>query len=404
MCFKTYCRFLVLLGCLFLCFGFVSIVGASDVSDIPAAIVQVVKSDSTIKLELTMPSSTSQSYLDWRDMDWKDPFLKHGQVKVYASRKAPTNSNVSATVDQVAKSDSTIEMDQVAQASSTSSPQSYLDWRDIDWKDPFVRNEVLKAVASSKVPTNSDVSVVIAQVAKSDSIMKLELKMPSSTSIITPDSFDDLEDPFASKSPAHEMLDPFEDYNRFMFDFNEGFYDDIMEPLVREYREFVNEDIRVGIANIFDNAMAPLKLVSSFLQGDIDKTGRVIGRTIINTTLGLGGMFDVADKAFDIKDVNEDLDQVLGAYGVPTGPYVVLPLFGPSSVRNIFGRAGGMFLSPTYHFAPGVEVGGALTVTDQINDTSFIVDDIKQMDDSTIDKYESVRDFYGQYREVLVNR
>jgi len=259
---KTYCKFLLVLGCLFLCFGFVSIVGASDVS---------------------------------------------------------------------------IEIEQVAQASSTPSPQSYLDWRDIDWKDPFVRNEVLKAVASSKVPTNSDVSVVIAQVAKSDSTMKLELKMPSSTSIITPDSFDDLEDPFASKSPALEMLDPFEDYNRFMFDFIEGVYDNIMEPVVREYRDFINEDIRMGICNIFDNAMAPLKLVSSFLQGDIDKTGRVIGRTIINTTLGLGGMFDVADKAFDIKDVNEDLDQVLGAYGIPAGPYIVLPLFGPSSVRNIFG-------------------------------------------------------------------
>ena len=328
---EAYCKFLITLGwgCLFLSFGFVSIVGASDVA---------------------------------------------------------------------------IEMEQVAKVSLTPSPQSYLDWRDIDWKDPFVRNEVLKALASSKVPTNSNISVVIAQVAKSDSTMRLELKMPSSTSIITSDSFDDLEDPFASKSPAPEMSDPFEDYNRFMFDFNEGFYDNIMEPVVREYRDFLNEDIRVGIANIFDNAMAPLKLVSSFLQGDIDKTGRVIGRTIINTTLGLGGMFDVADKAFDIKDVNEDLDQVLGTYGVPTGPYVVLPLFGPSSVRNIFGRAGGMFLSPTYHFAPGVEVGGALTVTDQINDTSFIVDDIAQMDDSTIDKYESVRDFYGQYREVLVNK
>ncbi len=328
---KTYCKFLITLGwgCLFLSFGFVSIVGASDV---------------------------------------------------------------------------TIEIEKVVLASSTPSPQSYLDWRDIDWKDPFVRNEVLKAIASSKVPTNSDVSAVIDQVAKSDSTMKLELNMPSSTSIITSDSFDDLEDPFAPKSPAPEMLDPFEDYNRFMFDFNEGFYDNIMEPVVREYRDFVNEDIRVGIANIFDNAMAPLKLVSSFLQGDIDKTGRVIGRTIINTTLGLGGMFDVADKAFDIKDVNEDLDQVLGAYGIPTGPYIVLPLFGPSSVRNIIGRAGGLFLSPTYHFAPGVEVGAALTVTDQVNDTSFIVDDIKQMDDSTIDKYESVRDFYGQYRQVLVNK
>ena len=318
---KSFCKLLIVLGCLILCLGFVSIVGAADV---------------------------------------------------------------------------TIEIEKVAQASPTPSPESYLDWRDVDWKDPFMRNEYLKNRAGSKANAISNDST-------SDSDISLELKMPSSTSIITSDSFDDLKDPFASKLDTPEISDPFEDYNRFVFDMNQGFYDNVMGPVVREYRNFVNEDVRIGIANIFDNAMAPLKLVSSFLQGDFDKTGRVIGRTIINTTIGLGGMFDVADKAFDIKDVNEDLDQVLGAYGVPTGPYVVLPLFGPSSVRNIFGRAGGMFLSPTYHFAPGVEVGGALTVTDQVNDTSFIVDDIDQMDESTIDKYESIRDFYSQYREGLVN-
>ena len=293
-------------------------------------------------------------------------------------------------------SDVTITMEKAIEVPSTPSPQSYLDWRDLDWKDPFVEHGQVKA------PTNSDVSTATDQVAKSDSTMKLELRMPSSTSIMPSESFDDLKDPFASESDAPDMPDPFEDYNRFMFDFNEGFYDNFMEPIVREYRDSVNEDVRTGISNIFDNAMAPLKLVSTFLQGDFDKTGRVIGRTIINTTLGLGGMFDVADKAFGIEDVNEDLDQVLGSYGVPTGPYVVLPLFGPSNARNIFGRVGGIFLSPTYHFAPGVEVGGALTVTDQVNDTSFIVDDIEQLEESTVDKYESVRDFYGQYRDGLV--
>jgi len=312
---KTYCKFLVVLGCLFLCLGFVSIVGASDV---------------------------------------------------------------------------TIEVEQIAQVSPTSSPRSYLDWRDIDWKDPFVKNGVHKPhVSSNESP--------------SDSHIKLKLKMPSPTSMIQPETFDDLEDPFASKLNTPEMSDPFEGYNRFMFDFNQGFYDNLMKPVVTEYRDFVNEDIRIGIANIFDNAMAPLKLVSSFLQGDFDKTGRVIGRTLINTTIGLGGMFDVADSAFDIKDVNEDLDQVLGTYGVPTGPYIMLPFFGPSYARNIVGRIGGTFLSPTFHFTPGVEVAVGLSATDELNDTSFIVDDIDQMDDSTIDKYESVRDFYGQYRNVLVN-
>ena len=295
-------------------------------------------------------------------------------------------------------SDVTLTMEKVP------SPEIYLDWRDIDWKDPFARGGTNKVLPDSETLSQSGTLKIKT---KTDTEMKLEMKapskMPSSTSIITSDSFDDLEDPFASKTAAPEMADPFEGYNRFMFDFNEGFYDNIMEPVVRGYRDVVNEDVRKAIGNIFGNAMAPLKLVSSFLQGDIEKTGRVIGRTIINTTIGLGGMFDIADRAFGIKDVNEDLDQVLGAYGIPTGPYVVLPFFGPSSMRGVVGRAGGMFLSPTYHFAPGIEVGGSLTVTEQVNDVSFHVEDIEQLEEATIDKYESVRDFYGQYRDRLIN-
>jgi phospholipid-binding lipoprotein MlaA len=291
--------------------------------------------------------------------------------------------------------DVTITLEQIAHPSSSFQVESDLDWRDVNWKDPFVRNSKIKTplIHKSSVSSNS---------LKSDSDMVFEIKMPSSTSITQTESFDNLEDPFASRLNTPDMPDPFEGYNRYMFDFNEGFYEGIMRPVVREYRDFVNEDIRIGISNIFDNAMAPLKLASSLLQGDIDKSARVIGRAIINTTIGLGGIFDVAS-TFGIDNVNEDIDQALGAYGIPTGPYVVIPFFGPSYARNIFGRAGGMFLSPTYHFSPGIEVAGTLSVTDQVNDTSFIVDDIDQMEESTIDKYESVRDFYGQYRDRLVN-
>ena len=289
----------------------------------------------------------------------------------------------------------TLTLEKVAHPSPSFQAESDLDWRDINWKDPFVKNSKVKNPRISK-------SSVSANSLKSDSEMVFKLKMPSSTSITQPESFDDLEDPFADRLNVSEISDPFEGYNRYMFGLNEDFYEGLMRPVVREYRDFVSEDIRIGISNMFDNAMAPLKLLSSLLQGDIAKSARVINRTLINTTIGLGGMFDVASE-LGIDDVNEDMDQVLGAYGVPTGPYVVIPFFGPSYVRNIFGRAGGMFLSPTFNFSPDVGVGAALTLTEQVNDTSFIVDDIDQMGESTIDKYESVRDFYGQYRDRLVN-
>ena len=264
------------------------------------------------------------------------------------------------------------------------SVESYGNWRDMDWKDPFTRNGPVLRLDRN----NAD---------KSEPSIMLELTMPSPVLSIE-ESVDDLRDPFSPSMAAPDMPDPFEGYNRFMFGFNEGFYDSLMEPVVRGYRDVINEDIRMLIGNIFANAMAPVKLVSSMLQGDFDKSGRVFGRAIINTTIGIGGMFDVADKVFELKRVNEDLDQVLSAYGFPTGPYIVLPFFGPSSVRNIIGQAGGAFLSPVAQFSPGVEVGLGLTVSEKINETSFIVEDIDQMDGSSIDKYESVRDFYSQYR------
>ena len=256
------------------------------------------------------------------------------------------------------------------------------DWRDTDWKDPFAPK------------------IDVSGLAKADITITLEQDMlppPSST-----DSYDELLDPFAPKDEAPELSDPFEGYNRFMFGFNEGFYEYLMEPVARSYRDVVNEDVRASISNIFSNALAPVKLVSSFLQGDLDKTGRVIGRTIINTTLGIGGMFDVAD-SFGIESVNEDLDQTLGSYGIPTGPYIMLPLLGPSTLRGLVGKAGGSLLSPTFHFAPGIEVGAGITVSEKINGASFILDDKKQLEDSTIDEYESMKDFYNQYRFGLVN-
>ena len=267
------------------------------------------------------------------------------------------------------------------------SVESYGNWRDMDWKDPFARNGSVHRF-DRKIAKKSEPSI------------SLELSMP-----VAPNDelIDDLRDPFAPNVTAPEMSDPFEGYNRFMFGFNHGFYDSVMEPVARGYRDAVSEDIRMVISNVFDNAMAPLKFVSSLLQGDFEKSGRVLGRTIINTTIGLGGMFDVADKTFQIQDVNEDLDQVLGAYGIPTGPYIVVPFFGPSYARNIIGKVGGTFLSPIAQFSPGFEVGAGLTASDKINDTSFIVDDIKQLEESSVDKYESVRDFYNQYRFSLQN-
>jgi phospholipid-binding lipoprotein MlaA len=213
-----------------------------------------------------------------------------------------------------------------------------------------------------------------------------------------------IDDPFAKdERPLPELSDPLEGYNRFMFKVNDKIYDYFFEPVARTYRDLVHEEIRLAIRNLFNNALTPVKLVSSLVQGDLNKGGRVLSRVAINTTVGVGGLFDVAKRQFGIEDVNEDFDQALGFHGVPTGPYVILPFMGPSHVRNIVGRVFDSFLSPTIFAAPGFAAAAGMNLTDKINSTSFIVDDVKQLDESAIDEYISMRDFYHQYREKLLH-
>ena len=218
--------------------------------------------------------------------------------------------------------------------------------------------------------------------------------------------YEELEDPFGPP-PGEEipvLNDPFVGYNRWMYNVNEGLYDYVMEPLAKGWRFVVPEDFRIVIRNAFDNALSPVKLVSSLVQGDFDKSGRVLSRVLINTTAGLGGMLDVAGQEYGIENVDEDFDQALGHYDVPTGPYLVLPFFGPSTVRNVSGRVVDSLLSPSIFFAPSFFVSAGITVGETTNDVSFIIDDKKALEESAIDEYESVRDFYHQYREGLVNK
>jgi phospholipid-binding lipoprotein MlaA len=217
--------------------------------------------------------------------------------------------------------------------------------------------------------------------------------------------FDSVEDPFAVNEPDIPPLeDPYEGYNRFMYAVNDTIYDYFMEPVARGYRYVIPEEGRIAIRNIFDNALAPVKLVSSLVQGDLDKSGRVLGRFLINTTVGLGGMLDVAGQEYQIENVNEDFDQALGYHDMPPGPYIILPFFGPSTGRGVVGRVVDTVLNPLFLLDAGFVTGASLTVTEKTNEVSFIVDDIEALDETAIDEYESVRDFFHQYREGLVRK
>jgi len=157
------------------------------------------------------------------------------------------------------------------------------------------------------------------------------------------------------------------------------------------------------IKNILTNGTMPVRLLSSLLQGDLGKSGRVISRFLINSTVGLGGMFDVADNEFDIKPANENMTQTLGFYDVPSGPYLVLPILGPSSVRNLIGRTADIFVSPTFLLSAPFAVSSGIAAVKKTNETSFLIDIHEDLREHSIDEYISVRDLYQQYHYFLIN-
>jgi phospholipid-binding lipoprotein MlaA len=216
-------------------------------------------------------------------------------------------------------------------------------------------------------------------------------------------TYEDLEDPFDTlEEEGPELQDPFESHNRFIFNLNNKIYNHFTRHVAKGYRFTVPFELRIAIRNAFNNAIMPVRLLSSIIQGDMEKSGRVLGRFLINSTVGLGGLLDVADQEYNIKSVNENMEQALGYYDVPSGPYLVLPILGPSSVRNVFGRVADIFASPAYIFSAPFAVSASVATGKKINETSFLIKTKKELEEFSIDEYESVRDFYQQYHNHLI--
>ena len=277
--------------------------------------------------------------------------------------------------------------------------------------DPsFTSKDSVLAVSGTNILTSED----DAQLTESmEVIISMEKETPDdkpdsgkeSDGVTLKDSFEDLKDPFAEETPEYPPIeDPFEAYNRFMYEVNDTFFIYLLQPISMGYRAVIPEGVRLSVKNLFENIRSPINLVGSLLQGDMEKTGRVLGRLIINSTIGIGGLFDVAKSHFDIQPVNEDFDQVLGFHGVSTGPYIVLPLLGPSSGRNVIGSTVDTLLNPITLFSPTVGVGTGINFANITNQASFNLDAYDDLKDSAVDPYVSLRDFNHQYREGLIEK
>jgi phospholipid-binding lipoprotein MlaA len=228
-------------------------------------------------------------------------------------------------------------------------------------------------------------------------------------------------DPFASADEGDgDENDPWEPVNANIFEFNLKVDRYVLKPVAKGY-DFVMPDlVQVGISNIFTNLRFAPRFLNNVFQGKIKGAGIEVGRFLINSTVGLAGFFDLATK-IDLVTPEEDLGQTLGFYGVRPGPYLVLPLLQPFTVRDFVGYVGDVFLNPiNWLVVPIIEVDNVPSVIahknrmttsiiqygarvgEVVNDRSRNLQKFQGVEEATLDLYTAVRNAYLQKRAQAV--
>ena len=209
---------------------------------------------------------------------------------------------------------------------------------------------------------------------------------------------------FETTTIEDEIYDPFEPLNRAIFSFNNVADRIVLEPIAKGYKKLPSP-LQSGINNFLSNLRAPLVVVNQLLQGQGENAIQSSGRFILNSTVGVFGLFDVAEK-IGLEEKEEDYGQTLATWGVGDGFYIVLPLFGPSNLRDTSGMVLTMMTDPINAYA--VSEGEAWfvpmrTAVNAVDTRSQIIDEVNALRDNSVDYYAAVRSSYYQNRKAAIN-
>jgi phospholipid-binding lipoprotein MlaA len=196
--------------------------------------------------------------------------------------------------------------------------------------------------------------------------------------------------------------DPWEPFNRSVFQFNEGLDAYVLKPIVAGYRFILPEIIRDGIYNFFANYSDIYTALQNLLQGNPGLAFNDLMRVVVNTTMGLGGFIDLATPG-GLEKHKEDWGQTFGVWGVPAGPYVVLPFFGPSNVRDTFGTVADIESDYLFTYLKDIGVRNSVTGLRIINGRNTYYEAGDLLDVAAIDKYSFMRDAYIQRRQYQID-
>ena len=205
----------------------------------------------------------------------------------------------------------------------------------------------------------------------------------------------------APSDAMDEEYDPWEPFNERMFEFNRRLDRYVLKPVAKAYNTVIPDRVQVMISNGFDNVQFVPRMMNSLFQGKFDGAVREFGRFVFNSTIGIGGLFDVA-KIEGIEKSREDFGQTLGFYGVSAGPFLILPFLEPLTVRDGIGKAVDGAMDPMSYFVPFFWTRLLLKVEETVNDRSLNLELFQGFEESVIDMYSAVRHGYLKRREKMI--
>ena len=192
--------------------------------------------------------------------------------------------------------------------------------------------------------------------------------------------------------------DPWQSFNRPVFRFNDTADQWVLRPVARGWTVVTFEELRFSVRRFFFNLAVPSRFVSSVGQGELLKASDEVGRFLVNSTVGLAGLFDPATH-FGFPRHDEDLGQMFGHWGIPPGPFVMLPLLGPSNPRDAVGTVGDIALNPLLWLDVPIYGLGALNA---VNSRAIADGEIQRARETALDYYVFVRDAFMQNRAAAV--
>ena len=264
----------------------------------------------------------------------------------------------------------------------------------------------LTGCASNEVVDVADVEIVDSEVVQQevveeDVVEEVDVEISDSNGVEeTDDEIVDsevVEEDTVEEEVVEEDsdIDPFEGMNRNVFVFNKTLDDYVAAPVSDAYLWITPQFVQTGIANFFSNLKDINVVLNDLMQGKVEQGGQDTGRFVVNTTLGLAGLFDVATE-LGLEKHDEDFAQTLAVWGVPQGPYLILPVLGPSTGR---GLPGGLF---DYAANPASYIGLPIQLVQMLNARANATGALKFIDEAALDPYVFTRESFLQYRQHLI--